>query len=234
MPFTKKTIEPGKRVCIRLKEARETQGISLDRIAKQTKIDKRYLLALEECRFEELPEALIYQKNFLKRYLKAIGVDPKPFVAQFLMEECEQQDATAYHPTKKISNARFHNIPLFVRYAIISVIVFGFLGYIAFQVANILEPPQLVIHAPENGLVTDNGAIHIQGQTNPEVRVTVNGKEIMNNDQGEFEETIDLSPGVNELLVAAEKKHGKTTIETRYVILKQTDDFLESQELSRP
>lgn len=234
MPFTKKTIEPTKRVCIRLKEAREEKGISLERIAKRTKIDKRYLLALEECRFEELPEALIYQKNFLKRYLRALDIDPKPFVAQFLMEEYTEEESKQYHPTKKMSSARFQNIPMVVRYGIVSLVVFGFLGYISFQVANILEPPQLVIHAPENGLVTNETTLHIQGQTNPEVRVTVNGKEIMNNDRGEFEETIDLSPGINELLVMAQKKHGKTTVETRYIILKERDAGGIDQTLSRP
>lgn len=221
MSFKKKTIEPTKRVCLRLKEAREQKGISLDRISARTKIDKRYLHALEECRFEDLPEAVIYQKNFIKRYLETIGVNPAPYIAQFLMEE-RPDKPTVVHPKKNIRRLRFHNIPLFVRYAIMASIIFGFFGYIAFQVANILEPPQLIIHAPQNGLVTGRTSIDITGQTNPEVRVTVNGKEIMNNDRGEFEETIDLSPGINELMVSAEKKHGKTTVEARYVILKQT------------
>jgi cytoskeletal protein RodZ len=192
------------------------------------------LIALEECRFEELPEGIVYQKNFIKRYLRAIGVDPKPFVAQFLMEECESAPTVRQHPAKKINGSRFHNIPMVVRYGVTSLVVLGFLGYIAFQVANILEPPQLVIQTPQNGLVTEEASIRIQGQTNPEVRVTVNGKEIMNNDRGEFEETIDLSPGVNELFVSAQKKHGKTTAETRYVILKQLPAGRGSQEISRP
>ncbi|MFH1286707.1 MAG: helix-turn-helix domain-containing protein [Candidatus Magasanikbacteria bacterium] len=218
-PFTKKKIQPMNRVSERLKQARKDAGISLYTIAGRTKLDRRYIEAIEDGQFDELPDAKVYRKNFIKRYLRAIGVDPKPYIAQFLTEEHSGEESIGF-PTKVISQVRFSNLPFVMKYLGVTLVVAMFLSYLGFQVQNILEPPTLAIQSPRNGFVTAEGNITVKGKTNPEVRVQVNGKEITSNHVGEFEQNIDLSPGINELSISAIKKHGKTTTETRYVILK--------------
>ncbi|WP_088105152.1 helix-turn-helix domain-containing protein [Halalkalibacter urbisdiaboli] len=65
-----------------LKEVREQKQISLEDLQRTTKIQKRYLLAIEEGRFDTLP-GLFYARAFVKTYAEAIGLDPEPLFDQF-------------------------------------------------------------------------------------------------------------------------------------------------------
>jgi cytoskeletal protein RodZ len=65
------TIEsPGKY----LKAKRESQRISLREVADATRIREAVLRAIEEDRYEDLPN--IYVKSFLSAYAKCLGLDP--------------------------------------------------------------------------------------------------------------------------------------------------------------
>ncbi|NEU29307.1 helix-turn-helix domain-containing protein [bacterium LRH843] len=65
-----------------LKEEREKKQLSLDDLQHTTKIQKRYLLAIEEGRYETLP-GLFYARAFIKTYAEAIGLDPEPLFDQY-------------------------------------------------------------------------------------------------------------------------------------------------------
>lgn len=58
-----------------LKKIRESKDISLQEISNKTRIDLKFLKAMESGDFEVLPE--VYLKAFLKEYAKAIDLDPK-------------------------------------------------------------------------------------------------------------------------------------------------------------
>ena len=65
------TIEsPGKY----LKAKRESQRISLREVANATRIREAVLRAIEEDKYEDLPQ--IYVKSFLTAYAKHLGLDP--------------------------------------------------------------------------------------------------------------------------------------------------------------
>lgn len=59
-----------------LKSTREASGLSLDDLATETKIQKRYLIDLEEENFEDMP-GKVYEKGFLKTYAQALGLSEK-------------------------------------------------------------------------------------------------------------------------------------------------------------
>ncbi len=68
-----------------LKEVREQKQISLDDLQRTTKIQKRYLIAIEEGRFDTLP-GLFYARAFVKTYAETIGLDPDPLFEQYRNE----------------------------------------------------------------------------------------------------------------------------------------------------
>lgn len=57
-----------------LKEARMEKGLSLDDIQEMTKIQKRYLMAIEQGNYESLP-GRFYARAFIKEYAQAVGLD---------------------------------------------------------------------------------------------------------------------------------------------------------------
>ena len=63
-----------------LREARERRGLSLGEAARQLALKAEVLEALEECRFERLPEPAL-ARGYLRRYALLLGLDPGPLLA---------------------------------------------------------------------------------------------------------------------------------------------------------
>lgn len=70
----------------RLKREREKRNVSLDEIAKSTKISKRHLTELEEERFSDLPGG-IFNKGFVRAYAKFLGLNEEELVNAYVSAE---------------------------------------------------------------------------------------------------------------------------------------------------
>ena len=226
MHFQTKNLQKPERTCIHLKNLREQKGISLEEIAKRLKMSTHHIRALEECRSKDLPFASIYKKKLVRQYCSIVEADYKKLVHQFVEEELEQSLAPiAQKSLSKKGIVVWYNIPFLFRIGATLAIALVFFGYLGLQVKKIIEPPELQLFSPVNGMITAESNLQIRGQTDKEVKVTINGKEIKNSEQGVFDETLSLAPGVNTLVISAEGKHGKTTSETRYVVLENKPEF---------
>lgn len=64
-----------------LKEARESKGLTLDDLQQLTKIQKRYLVGIEEGNYEMMP-GKFYVRAFIKQYAEAVGLDAEELFAQ--------------------------------------------------------------------------------------------------------------------------------------------------------
>lgn len=220
--FKFKPITPPKRVCLRLKEERLRLGVSLETLSDKTKISVKHLRALEECRFKELPSATIYQKNFVKKYVEALKINSAPFLDQYQQEEEIKKEIK--HPHKVIKYNFFSHLPVIMRVIIIASVVLLLIGYFGWQVKNIVEPPHLYIFSPLDGAVVSEQTIIVQGETDKEVAIDINGKNVMNSEDGKFKEEVDLMAGVNSITITVKKKHGKTTVETCRVVYREVVD----------
>ncbi len=81
-----------------LKEIREEKGISLEEVAEKTKIPLRFLQAIENGRWEELPEE-VYLRGFIKTYAEVLGLDGKKFVDNY--KRSQSQEVTPDVPEKE-------------------------------------------------------------------------------------------------------------------------------------
>ncbi len=218
--FLKKDLTPPKRVCFRLKEAREEKVVSLDEMEKRTLISKKYLQALEECRFRDIPYPAVYQKNFVKKYVEALGLKSEPYISQYMIEESVKEKIKK--PNKDIAKSRWCLLPIVLRFGVLFLFVLICVGYLGWQVRRIVEPPKLTIFSPQEGYVTDKNVLLVSGETEREAQVSVNGQDIKNSELGQFKQEIVLADGVNTIVIMAIKKHGKTTTETRHVVYKNS------------
>lgn len=66
-----------------LKAAREAKGLTIANIAEKTHIMSAVLEDLENENFSRIV-APIYGRGFVKLYCETVGLDPKPFVAEFM------------------------------------------------------------------------------------------------------------------------------------------------------
>ncbi len=65
-----------------LKERRNKLNLSIEEAERETKIRKKYLRALEEDNYEEIP-GLVYAKAFLKTYSSFLGLDQEEIIEEF-------------------------------------------------------------------------------------------------------------------------------------------------------
>src|SRR5262245_202162 len=83
-----------------LKRERELRQISLREISEATKINLRYLEALERNDFRHLPGG-VFNKGFVRAYAQFIGVDPEVMTTAYLQEEQRQlADAGKMNPAE--------------------------------------------------------------------------------------------------------------------------------------
>ncbi|MFJ7309003.1 helix-turn-helix domain-containing protein [Peribacillus frigoritolerans] len=66
----------------RLKEAREAKGLSLEDLQELTKIQKRYLIGIEEGNYSMMP-GKFYVRAFIKQYCEAVGLDSEEIFEQY-------------------------------------------------------------------------------------------------------------------------------------------------------
>jgi cytoskeletal protein RodZ len=89
-----------------LREAREQQGLSVEQAAATTRIAARHLRALEEERFERLPEP-VYVRGFLREYALFLGLRPQPFLDEYAASLGEPE------PPPPLPRARRKPVPVF-------------------------------------------------------------------------------------------------------------------------
>lgn len=74
----------------RLRMAREEKSMSLDELQNITRIQKRYLVAIEEGKYDIMP-GKFYARAFIKQYAEAVGLEP-----DLLFEEYRNEIPLAY------------------------------------------------------------------------------------------------------------------------------------------
>lgn len=110
----------------RLREAREARGLEIAQAAEFLKVRRVILEALEDCRFDELPEPAL-ARGYLKRYAQLLGLDPAPLLALYPIGTPEfASPAPATSPKLASSSTRswLWLVPLVLFLAIL-----GWLGY---------------------------------------------------------------------------------------------------------
>lgn len=223
--FTKKNLQGTERVCFRLAALREAHGFTLEVLSQQTKINKQYLLALEECRFNDIPFSTLYQKNFVKKYVTALGENPEPYLSQFYIEEMDKAEENLTTAPKRRPWHFFTAWSSVVRGSMLAISGLALVTYLGLQVKHTIAPPSLALVGLDNGFIVQDKTVTLRGFSEPEAQVLVNGQTIKSDEQGNFAEAIALNPGVNTIVVEAKKKHGKTTQTTRHIIYKEPTHF---------
>ncbi len=64
-----------------LKKIREAKGYTTKSLHEKTRIEERYLIAIEEARFNVISE--VYMKSFIKSYVKALDLDEYEYIKKY-------------------------------------------------------------------------------------------------------------------------------------------------------
>ena len=103
----------------------------------------------------------------------------------------------------------------------IGLLILTLFAYLGWEINNIISPPQVKIFEPTSNFKTTDSSVFIKGQTKPEVQLTINNELVLLDEEGYFNQEINLLNGLNNLEISAKKKHSRIrTIEM--VILRES------------
>ncbi len=208
--FRQKKISKGQTLADKLSKARLSQNLDWPEIHRATQIQIKYLQALENGDYNQLPGD-VYAKSWIKIYGEFLGLPSKELLADYKLEKSLSDKIKKIddpQPMKK--PASFHILkPKVIKVALISFLIFIFLGYLAWEINNIIAPPEINIWEPKNNFKTADSSIVIRGNTKPEVQLTINNELVLLDKDGNFNQTINLVAGLNNLQISAKKKHSQ-------------------------
>lgn len=205
----------------KLHEMRRAANLTLNEMAAMTKIQKQYLKAFEDGRYDLLPEP-VYARNFLKTYVTALKGD-----VTYYMEQFEQERGTcdflkrARLPRQRTRAMQFFMANRYVRTMIIAVLSLTVLTYLGSQVYSIMSPPELMVLNPQDGFVTSDATLTVSGKTEDGVVILINDKEVILEQDGWFQADVILEDGLNIISVEGTKRHSRSASDYRRVILQQ-------------
>ena len=201
----------------RLREIRVYKGLSIEEVAKGTKIRSQFISAIEKGDYKTLPSKA-YAQGFVKNYVTFLGLPQRESMAMFRREfdEREYVDVLPESFTKQnaISLRRFRwQGTLFASIVILLLLV----GYLLFQDRSAFFAPSLSIDSPKEAATVTATDISVTGMTDPNATVIINNEAAYVDGTGHFKKIITVFPGKATITIISVNKFGKRRILERHI-----------------
>jgi len=194
-------------------EERQQRRISVEEMAKLTRIRLEYLQALEEGKFELLPPA-VFVKGYIKSYSRLLGLDAEPLIALLRRDfkESAQGKLVPREFINPVLRQKFGWQPITLIGMLLSIFFITVLSYVGFQWYKLQLPPELIIAAPlEQAAV--GPVVVVSGKTESDAIVSVNTMPVALQVDGSFQtEVTFLTEGISTITVEAADKRGKVSL----------------------
>ncbi len=201
----------------RLQELRQSYHVSLTELSRQTKIQKRYLQALEAGHYDDMP-AEVYVRGFIHAYESYFHVPQDTFTKSFEREY--QIFANMHHEPetkqkqKKGLGQNLIGVTVTARHIFIAMTLFGVLGvggYVTRGIVAYMQAPLLTVMTPSSGETTKDAIIGVTGATHPQAFLYINNIQTPVSSRGQYAAEVGLKPGENAIEITSESSSGSQT-----------------------
>lgn len=204
-----------------LRGARLERGLSTAAVAERLHLSEGHLIAFESDEHWRLPDDA-YTRVYLRAYAEYLGFSGPTLVRQYYKERGrhvpERLSANA-RPAREISSWMLLVTPRLMQAVFVGAIALAVTGYFGYELKRMVAPPAIVLSSPTDGFVTHDRSITVEGRTEREVIVSVNGKSVSPDSRGQFRDTLELQEGTNVITVRSSKKHSREVTVTRRVLV---------------
>jgi cytoskeleton protein RodZ len=125
-----------------LKRERELRSISLKEIADQTKINIRFLRALEEDRLDMMPEKF-FTRGIIRSYAKYLGLDEQNVLNTYLENLQSQQEVQEEKRERVEEPPQKKNLPFILALIFVSIVASVIILYFVFQKKETSSPEEI-------------------------------------------------------------------------------------------
>lgn len=196
-----------------LQLARERKGVDLYRAERDTKIRLRYLAALEDGDYAELPAA-VYTRGFLRNYALYLGLDPEEALQRYRDElygqRVSETVSVAPPPRPLAAPRRTPTISAGMVMAGLVMLAFvAFVAYFGMQVLRYAETTPVRLIFPSSLVSqTEGDAITLTGRSGPGAMVTIEapGGQLITtsaDELGNWSREVSLAIGRNDFRIVA-------------------------------
>lgn len=194
-----------------LKAARSKAGITLEECEVQTRIRLKYLHALENGQYQSLP-AEAYNIGFIRCYAEFLKLNPEKIITLYRQERSEKRlshDNSVNLAPSKVSDWHFLITPKVLGIVSAVLLFGGVITYIAAQLNQFTRPPEVNISNVPSEFTSDKDKVSLIGSATEGSVVFMNNEPVLVDPSGDFEQEVQLSPGINQVIVSAESRAGK-------------------------
>lgn len=201
---------------------RMSVNMSVEEVAKQLSVRPQIIYAFEKGDYSVFP-ARVYAVGYLKRMIDHFSIPDSDALCDALKIEWEEKRGGVHGEIRALphsSQKKWHITPR--RFlGVCGCVLFLFFGWLlAVQLIGFTAAPRLHVDEPAIHAITDIPVMRVKGTTEKESQLTVNGREIIMNGDGAFDEEIELIGGVNTLRFFVTNRFGKSSEEVRYVVVR--------------
>lgn len=206
-----------------LASERERRGLSRQEAARKVQAQPAYVQGLETNDYRVFP-AKVYALGFLRKILRLYRVQPpdESAVIEAFQQEWQVASSRAFSDRPPPGESRPGPYAVTARTLLLGLIASLMLVFTLFagvRIRAFLSAPTLAVAAPLEGAILSTPVVLVRGRTEKESRLTVNGRELRIDPDGNFDTAIEVPAGRTTLEFVAENRFGKVTIHTRNVYL---------------
>lgn len=194
-------------------DKRKERSISLSDLERETRIKKEFLLAIEEGRWQELPEFPVVQ-GFVRSIAHVLDMDEHMVLALLRRDYPKKELLQA--PKPDVRN-KFIWSPKWTLMAGALFVVLIIAGYLGYQYKQFVSPPELTVSKPQEEEVILPGMYTVEGKTTADSTVIINNQPTFINEDGSFAEEIEVVSETKEITIRAISRAGKETVIKRKV-----------------
>jgi len=203
-----------------LRESREAQGISIEKMAARTHIKVEHLINIETENFEKMPPK-IFIKGIVAKYCEVCNLAKDEMLDRFDRYLIEDTKVNTRHDKLFKERKKMHSKWNFSR--LFLILFLGLVGFfIVIQASSLLLPPKIEIYYPSSDLSSDAPSVEISGRVLRTKEFMINNQVVNVDKEGNFNYVLALESGVNNILIVAKNNWGKTSEILRKVIYMST------------
>jgi len=206
-----------------LKKNRIEKGLTIEKLAEETKIMVSVLSSLEEDDYKHLPPP-VYLKGIIKKYCRALGIEETK--ALEIYKESNGRDLFSGKgdalPENRFAgnflNSKITSVlgKIFFR-ALKIIFLFSIIAYFCYEISLLVLPAKIIIYSPQHDFITPESVLEISGRVIRGKKLFIKNQEVFLKENGEFFEEISLDPGLNNIVFKAINIMGQTTTASRMV-----------------
>jgi len=202
-----------------LKETRIKKEISFEEIEKKTKIRTKYLKAIENNDYDQIPGGMVVAKGFIKNFGEYLGLSSENLLAAFRRDFGKDQKGQVLSRgvDKHVGKMVGFWTPGATAMLSLGYFCLLFLIFLGYQFYLFLGPPKLQVATPSDNQIFQESIVEVRGNSDRDAVVYINEELISLDEQGNFSEEISLSPGGNTILIEAVSRRGRKSIIERKI-----------------